>query len=137
MQKNLKLILGLSLPIVFFVCWISALEYRINHAEEITIRAEGYDPRSLISGHYMRLRLNWQETDCSQFNDNLCHPNRFESIYKYYIPEEYAQTLDKLVSKKHVKVDLIFAYPKDKNPYLKRMNLNGQYWLDWLKAQNK
>ncbi len=136
MKKRTWLILSLLFPIIFFVGWIGYMEDKIQHASEIVIRAEGYDPRNLISGHYLSLRLNWQETDCSQFSDNLCHPNRFESVYEYYIPEEYAQKLDKLVQDKQVKVDLVFAYPSDKKPYLKRLHLNGIYWQDWIKSQN-
>ena len=135
MSKKVWLGLALALPIIYLSGWSFYVEIGIKNAPEITIRAEGYDPRSLISGQYLYLRLNWQDTDCTQFDDDLCHPNRFESVYKYYIPEAVAEELDKAIRKKDVKVDLVFAYPENKNPYLKKMLINGVKWKKWLKEQ--
>lgn len=137
MSKKVWLGVSLAFPIVFLSSWTAYIDEGIRKAPEITIRAEGYDPRSLISGHYLYLRLNWQDTDCTQFNDNLCHPNRFESVYKYYIPEDVAPTLEKAVQKKDIKVDLVFAYPENKNPYLKKMLINSEPWKEWLKRKAK
>lgn len=136
MKKNFLLIASISLPIVFFVAWVSLLEYKIRNAPEITIRAEGYDPRSLISGHYLMLRLNWQETDCRQFGDNLCHPGRFKSVYNYYLPEMDAIYLDRIISSQNPKIELVFAYTADKTPYLKRLLIDGEPWKKWV-AKNK
>lgn len=136
MSKKIWLVLSLVFPIVFLLSWTIITEQNIKNAKEIIIRAEGYDPRNLISGHYLNLRLNWQETDCSQFSDNLCHPNRFESIYQYYIPEIDAPKLDKLAGNNKTKIELVFAYPKNKNPYLKDMLINGKNWKQWLKENN-
>ena len=135
MSKKVCIGISFAFPIIFLSSWVYYLDNGIKNAPEIIIRAEGYDPRSLISGHYLYLRLNWQDTDCTQFKDNLCHPNRFESVYKYYIPEDVAPQLDKAVRKKDVKVDLVFAYPENKNPYLKKMLINGVKWKKWLKEQ--
>ncbi len=132
MSKKIWLGLALAFPIIILSLWVWSVDSGIKNAPEITIRAEGYDPRSLISGHYLYLRLNWQETDCTQFEDNLCHPNRFEGVYKYFIPEKVASRLDNAIRKDNVKVELVFAYPKNKNPYLKKMLLNGKPWKEWL-----
>ena len=134
MSKKVWLGLALAFPISFLSAWAYYVNQAIKDAPEITIRAEGYDPRSLISGHYLYLRLNWQDADCTQFEDDLCHPNRFESIYKYYIPEEVAPVLEKQIQDQKVKVDLVFAYPKNKSPYLKDMLLDGIKWQDWLRS---
>lgn len=137
MSKKVWLGLALAFPIVFLSIWVWYVDSGIKNAPEITIRAEGYDPRSLISGHYLYLRLNWQDTDCTQFKDNLCHPNRFESIYKYYIPEDVAPILEKQIQQQKVKIDLVFAYPENKSPYLKKMLIDGIKWKKWLKEQKK
>lgn len=137
MSKTVWLVIFLAFPIIFLGTWAAHTDYKIKNAPEITIRAEGYDPRDLISGHYLRLRLNWQDTDCSQFGDNLCHPNRFESIYRYYLPEAAAMEIDRVINKRSVQIDLVFAYPKDKQPYLKKLLLDGQKWKKWLKKERK
>ena len=137
MSKSSLLALALVFPIVVLGIWTARIDYKIKKAPEITIRAEGYDPRNLISGHYLNLRLNWQETDCSQFSDNLCHPSRFKSIYNYYLPEYAAQELDRIILKEKLAIDLVFAYPQNKQPHLKRLLINGQKWKKWLKKRNK
>ena len=137
MSKKIWLGLALAFPIVWLSVWVGKINYEIKQAPEIVIRAEGYDPRSLIAGQYLYLRLNWQEADCSQFKDNLCHPNRFDYVYQYYIPEDVAPLLDKIVQQGDVKIDLVFAYPENNSPYLKRMLFNGIKWQDWLKQNDK
>lgn len=134
MYKKLLLVSALALPILFFIGWTASLETNLQGAQEITLRAEGYDPRSLISGHYLSLRINWQKSNCKQFADSLCHPSRFESVYKYYLPEEEAKELDVLISQNKVqKIELVFAYPKNKTPHLRNLLLDGQSWQEWFK----
>lgn len=133
MSKSSWLAIALIFPIIVLGSWSAYTDYKIENAPEITIRAEGYDPRNLISGHYLNLRLNWQETNCRQFKDNLCHPNRFKSVYNYYLPEDAAMAMDKIIRSHRLKIDLVFAYPKDKQPHLKRLLVNGQKWKKWLK----
>lgn len=137
MTKSSWLVLALAFPIVYLGVWAAHTDYKIKKAPEITIRAEGFDPRSLLSGHYLNLRLNWQETDCSQFKDNLCHPNRFNSIYNYYLPEDAAYELDRIIRHNKVKIDLVFAYPKNKQPHLKHLLINGKNWKEWLKSESQ
>lgn len=107
MKKRILLMAALALPVIFLAVWAASVEYKIKHAQEITIRAEGFDPRSLISGHYLSLRLNWQETDCRQFSDNLCHPSRFQSVYNYYLPEGDALYLDKVIRRENLTLELV------------------------------
>lgn len=135
MKKRILLMATLALPVIFLAVWAASVEYKIKHAQEITIRAEGFDPRSLISGHYLSLRLNWQETDCRQFSDNLCHPSRFQSVYNYYLPEGDALYLDKVIRRENLTLELVFAYPADKQPHLKHLLINGQNWEQWLKQK--
>lgn len=132
MNKKLVLIASLALPIIFLATWVGSIQHKISKAPEIIIRAEGYDPRSLISGHYLSLRLNWQRTNCRQFGDKLCHPGRFDSVYNYYLPEKDAIYLDKIIRNKKLKLELVFAYPQDKKPHLKRLLIDSKPWTQWL-----
>lgn len=135
MHRKSLLLVALLFPVIILASWVGYIQYYINNAGEITIRAEGFDPRSLISGHYIRLRLNWQATDCTQFDDNLCHPSRFDSVYNFYLPEEDAAYIDRQIWKSGntLKIDLVFAYPENKQPHLKRMLIDGKDWPKWIK----
>lgn len=100
-KKNLYII-GLIIPVLFFVGWIASLELSMYNKPHVVIAVRGYDPRDLISGHYLRLQLDWSKTDCSQFEDNICPKNKFDWTYRYYVPEHEALPLErKLVSGKY------------------------------------
>lgn len=65
---NKKLIAALSLPVIFMAGWTGILNFeRYGSQHDVIIAVSGYDPRDLLSGHYIDLSLNWKDTDCSQF----------------------------------------------------------------------
>jgi hypothetical protein len=43
--------------LVIFGGWIGVQEWGLRRGVEVKLPAEGYDPRDLISGHYVRFRL--------------------------------------------------------------------------------
>lgn len=140
MLKRNLFIASLVFPIAVLFVWIGWMEYDIRCSSEVRISAEGYDPRSLISGHYLSLRLNWQKTDCNQFPQQVCERSRFDSVYKYYLPEDDAQYMDTFIlqaerESKEVNIELVFAIRAGKRPYLKNMLVNGQPWEQWLARQ--
>lgn len=140
MLKRNLFIASLVFPIVVLFVWIGWMEYDIRRSSEVRISAEGYDPRSLISGHYLSLRLNWQKTDCRQFPQHVCERSRFDSVYKYYLPEDDAQYMDTFIlqaerENKEVNIELVFAVRAGQRPYLKNMLVNGQPWKQWLDKQ--
>lgn len=47
-----------ALPVVGLLIWIGILEYDFRHARRIEVPIVGYDPRDLISGHYVEFRLD-------------------------------------------------------------------------------
>ena len=92
-----------------------------------------YDPRDLLSGHYLQLKLNWQKTDCLQFEDRKCPKDRFAPVYRFYIPEQEAQNLEKLIRNPDTKTELIFTYPEKREPKIKELWINGSKWSQALK----
>ncbi|WP_078127490.1 GDYXXLXY domain-containing protein [Leptospira alexanderi] len=70
-MKLLKPILpvALILPIVFFGWEIITLENSKNSGKELILPITGYDPRDLLSGHYLRYDILYQ-------SDSICqNPN--------------------------------------------------------------
>lgn len=132
MSKKRILIL-LLLPIVYFIGWISYLVVAEIGVPQVKIYAEGYDPRDLLSGHYLQLKLNWQKTDCLQFEDHKCPKDRFAPVYRFYIPEQEAQNLEKLIRNPDTKTELIFTYPEKREPKIKELWINGSKWSQALK----
>ena len=134
MLKNNLIRLALALPIVILAVWILGLEYRSNAASRVMVTVEGYDPRSLISGHYLQLRVNWEDTDCRQFPQDDCPKELFENIYRFYIPESDAPGLEHLIIKKRPFMQLEFALSGNK-PQIRDLYVEKQLWSDWYRQQ--
>ena len=94
-MKNKLYLAGLFLPLLCFLAAVGIYEYRQTRAYEITVPVSGYDPRSLIAGHYILLTVDESRINCAQFPDNSCPPaGFFEKSYKYFTPEGDARPLE-------------------------------------------
>lgn len=124
-----------AIPVLFFICWIGYIKISEINAPKLIVAVEGYDPRDLISGHYLSLRLNWQETDCSAFGTAGCPLEKFgyRYIYRYYVPEHDAPILEKLMMKWETKAALEFVLPGNAAPRIKNLLINGKPWQDAVK----
>lgn len=131
------LILALLFPLVVLLIWNGWLEGKVLFSPEMTVAAEGYDPRSLISGHYLQLRPVWEKTDCSDFEENKCPLENFERVYSFYLPEQTAEELDRIIRTENPELKLIFALPDNSRPLLKNLLINGVSWKEWLDTPKK
>lgn len=52
---------ALAFPIVVLLIWTVGLQYLSLTAPRVMVTVEGYDPRSLISGHYLECSLTGRE----------------------------------------------------------------------------
>lgn len=139
-MKNIKIIIvaGVMLPVIFFAGWIGMLEWQLAEAPEVKIAARGYDPRDLLSGHYLNLTLDWNATDCTQFKKDKCPFKRFDLYYRFYMPEKEAKELDLLIRRRtDFDINLIFSYPQNGSPRLKNMLINQTPWKQWLQREDK
>lgn len=134
MFRNNLVRIALAFPIVILAVWILGLEYRSNAANRVKVTVEGYDPRSLISGHYLQLRVNWEDTDCRQFPQEDCPKELFEKIYRFYLPESDAAEMERLIFKKRPLMQLEFAL-WDNKPLIRELFIEKQLWSDWYRQQ--
>ncbi len=135
MKKHLVLI-GLLVPVAALFIWVAGIEVKYSGSPKVLIKAEGYDPRDLLSGHYLQLRLNWHDTDCKQFADNECPRNRFEYTYRFYLPEHDAELMDSLISsRRNLDMDLEFSMHAAAAPLLKELYVEKQPWKAWLQKE--
>lgn len=134
-----KYILGafLVLPVLFLFFWLGSIEYALHAEQTVVIRMSGYDPRDLLSGHYLHLQPDWSLTDCRQFTDNRCPTERFGRSYRYYLPEFDAQKVDRQLRLNNVKIEMIFTYKGAAKPLVKDLLINGMVWDRWLTQSAK
>lgn len=151
---NSKLFLGLvSIPLAGLMLWTGYIEYQSRTLPEVTVPIQGFDPRSLLSGHYISYRIDWKKTDCRQFAENKCPTDDefydYDSAYswggyygqhRFYIPQEKAKDLDNMFLKSTQNGDVfevVYAYKKGFQPIAKRLLINGNNWQEALKNHNK
>ena len=141
MQIN-KTTVALGLPILALFLWVLILSAKMMFLPEVVVRIGGYDPRDLLAGHYIAYTINWDETDCSQFKNNICPAKEFEmhankarwgEQHRYYIPEEYAKELDyafRNQEKEKSVFEVIYKYTQGLAPIAKELLIDGKPWKE-------
>lgn len=122
-------------PALMLLFWVMCLSYQVHSGREVSIRIKGYDPVSLLSGHFIRYEIDWDNTDCTQFEENVCPKADFAKALRnnywgdngrFYVSEKDAQALDRAVRHKDNTAEIIYSYKQGKKPYAKRLLINGE-----------
>ena len=140
MSERKLMALMVFIPLIFFAGWVGLIKYMDYMADNhVKIAVRGYDPRNLLSGHYLNLELDWNATDCGQFVNRKCPRSKFKNVYQLFVPEERAGELDKAVRSQNnrYKIELLFNYRRGSKPRLKEMLIEGQPWRHWLAKRPK
>ena len=122
--------LALFFPLVTLLIWILHLQYYILYGNSVTVAVTGYDPRDLLSGHYLSLTPDWDNTDCTQFEENKCPKTDFEPRYRFYISEEIAPSLEKFINQLRPNMSLEFSY-QDHHPAMRKLFIENMPWQNW------
>lgn len=51
------LLFVVTLPVAYMMAWLLTLSTSLLSAKEISLRVEGYDPRDLLTGHYLTYQV--------------------------------------------------------------------------------
>ena len=140
-MKNKILAVCFALPFCILVGWTLLLSWQQQHGQEITVAVTGYDPRDLLSGHYIQYQIDWDHTDCSQFATHMCAPQdfcqekRWGRQCRFYIPERHARALDNLFRQRNnedMKFEIVYSYTPGRQAMAKRLLINGRDWWESL-----
>ncbi len=157
-NKHLLLILC---PIFILFLWASYHEINSNIGTERTFEIRGYDPRDLLSGHYLTYDVIYDnfdgETCLYKYNDReklcldtgklvekgvpcklelagTCRYNRFDAnINRFYIPQEHAEQLDKLLRNNIVPASIKVLITNSGTAYVKELYFDGMPWQEYIK----
>ncbi|HTM45356.1 MAG TPA: GDYXXLXY domain-containing protein [Polyangiaceae bacterium] len=130
-------------PVVILGAWVAQLEYGRRAGAEVVLNVSAYDPRDILSGHYLQYRVDYgipacesrdanqremclclgqpsadvpevaqfagecaaKPVGCGVFIRGHCEYQRFiAGIERYYIPEDYAQVLNRVPEGAQIKV---------------------------------
>ena len=135
MLKKYKDFILVLAPAVILLMWCVGLSLQLRSGQEVTVRIMGYDPRSLLSGHYIMYRIDWTNTDCTQFDKGICPKDDFRKglyqqqwgrTYRFYVSEKVAVALDNAVRNSANKAEIVYSYRKGHKPFALRLLINGE-----------
>jgi uncharacterized membrane-anchored protein len=165
MNRSPKLIIAaLAFPI------LALLGLAINKATTremgriVTFKITGYDPRDLLSGHYLIYQIDYgfpglctnpamqgqtifvcpqeqkvyrgKPASCSYFIKGSCQDRRFEAgVERYYIPQEYSARLDRLVRNKQGSVTL--SVPSNGIAQVNELLIEGLPWAEFIQKNEE
>ena len=126
----------LTAPIVVLLVWVMFLALSQIGTKEIKVVIMGYDPRDLMSGRYLAYQIDWDKTDCTQFENKICPTEEFctEARWgrqcRFYVPESKANFLDRRFQhrKEGDVFEVIYNYKKGRMPVAKKLFINGKDW---------
>jgi uncharacterized membrane-anchored protein len=58
-NKNLLIKLALIIPVLGILTIVGKSEYEIRNGNEYRVEVTGFDPRDMLSGHYIDFRFKW------------------------------------------------------------------------------
>lgn len=131
------------LPLIALAIWALSLAQQRASGYDVKVAVEGYDPRDLLSGHYIQYQINWEKTDCSQFTDSVCPKEdfcidaRWGRQCRFYVPENAAPQLDKLFqefrsgNKNNLNFEVLYSYKKGRQAIAKQLLINGKDWHEF------
>ena len=136
MHRVILFRLVLFFPLITLFVWILSLQYTILYGNSVTVAVTGYDPRDLLSGHYLSLTPDWTNTDCTQFEENKCPKTDFETRYRFYISEDIAPQLEKLINQLRPNMSLEFSY-RNHHPAIRSLLIENTPWQEWYDAKKQ
>ena len=131
-----------AVPFVCLLLWTLYLGWQRQSGSEITVAITGYDPRDLLSGHYIQYEIDWARTDCSQFPQGICRPQdfckqaRWGRQCRFYVPQRYARELDRLFRRRNdtdLKFEIVYSYQPGKQALAKQLLINRKDWRESLR----
>jgi len=138
MKKNI-LVSILLLPIICLACWFLFLTCSQIGTKEVRLYITGYDPRDLLAGRYLAYQIDWEKTDCTQFENNICPKEEFckEARWgrqcRFYLSELNASLFESMLRQQVKTFEVIYAYKKGRLPIAKRLLIDGEDFKKVLK----
>jgi uncharacterized membrane-anchored protein len=153
-MKKKYLLLFFFIPMICLFLWACFLEYDKNSGHKILVSIKGYDPRDLLSGHYIQYVINWDKTDLNQFNNKSFTQQEFikslnKKALRFYVSEKYLKDLNSILSQnttfnfilngfqEKYEIEVIYSYKKGKHPIASYLLINGENYQNFFNKQDK
>lgn len=145
MPKKLLIVLFL-VPYFALLSWAIYLYFQLHAGVDVKVAIQGYDPRHLLAGRYVEYMVDWEKTDCSQFENSVCPKEEFcekvrynsdVRLCRFYINEDMADRLQRILwnNGKDLNLEAVFSYKNGSKPLAKQMLINGKDWREFVKKE--
>ena len=132
MNKEKYIVYLLLVPFVGVALWLSYFLVFMQHSTEIKLPITGYDPRNLLSGHYVAYQIDWNKADCTQADwQGVCPRSTFKTSYRFYVPEDTAAAIERAINRPEVRTEIIFSYQKGKAAVARDLLIDGQSFRNY------
>jgi len=138
MNKKYYWLIAFAIPLICLIGWSISLSIEQKSGQEVRLPITGYDPRDVLSGHYIQYKIDWKRADCTQFpngrcpDKNLfCKEARWGQQCRFYIPEENAHHLDDIFRARNKTQDVfevVYSYRPGRKAMAKQLLINGKDW---------
>jgi len=134
-NKNTITAVGFAISFLILLGWMFSVVMTVESSPQVRLVITGYDPRDLLSGHYIAYSINWANSDCTQFTNNTCPKDRFSWQERFYIPEKDAPELDRRYRESWRRgssdvFEVIYAFPETGQPIARQLLINGKDWRE-------
>ena len=127
----------LLIPFIGMCCWVMYYAHFVKNATEVVLPITGYDPRNLLSGHYIEFRIDWSKANCHQAEwHGTCPRGDFSGVSRFYVPENKAHELERLINNNQHNTEIRFAYKPGMRPIAKDLLIDGKPWNQLNKSKS-
>lgn len=146
----------LYVPVITLLLWLVSIQMALDTAERVVLPVEGYDPRDLLSGHYLQIRTRYpvrpDAKDSGQklffcFDNSKLFPKKpdkcrvfisGENLYgrfndgidRFYVPEDKAKPLERLLREGARKAEIVLSVDKNGSAYVTDLLFDGKSWKE-------
>lgn len=156
MQSKKSLLIALLIPILSLFALTVYKNILLSVGQEIVLPISGYDPRDLLSGHYLVYRIDYnvgavcaarveerkayiclepkgffyeQPDSCKKLIRGFCRSGRFEAgVEKFFVPDSRAQDIENMVRSKSASI--VLSVTADGQAQVKDLLIDGKPWQD-------
>jgi uncharacterized membrane-anchored protein len=156
-----RLAIAIAFPIIVLLCLMLYKQHIVSTGQVVKLAIIGFDPRDLLSGHYLRYQVDYQtdkscdsaakqsirlclkpqryfispydviRSECQLYLSGYCKAGQFiAGIERFYIPEQYALQLDKLV--RDARGELQISVTPQGKAIIQTLLIDGQPWQEKL-----
>jgi len=155
MNPRLRLALALLLPLLLLAAMAWQHQWRRDHGREVVLPIQGFDPRDLLAGHYLRYRIDYgiatctdapnvahasvclepaprfattaRVPGCTLFIQGQCRNRRFEAgVERYYIPADAGPALENQLREHRAAIRL--SVTADGHASIRALLIDAQEW---------